>query len=223
MERLNDHVLICGYGRVGEEVARLLPSQRRVGIIDVDSRRVAAAAAHGLLAIEGDCTIDGTLLDAGIARAERMVVCLANDGDAISTVLSARALRPDLQIVSRANAGSTRPKLTMAGANHVVSPIEMAAQRLVGDALDPSIGSFFDAALHDPTIALSIRGAACYRHFTEAEILDFEARSGARVVGMHTPTGVVSVRGRADEGHLLMAAGHEDELDEFTALVTGTA
>ena len=221
LERLNDHVVICGYGRVGEEVARLLPSQRRVGVIDIDPERAATAQSHGLLVIEGDCTTDETLIDAGIDRAERMIVCLASDGDAISTVLSARTLRPDLQIVSRANAGSTSPKLRMAGANHVVSPIEMAAQRLVGDALDPSIGSFLDAALHDATIALSIRGAACHRHFDEAEILDIEHRSGARVVGIHTPTGAVSARGRADKGHLLIAAGHEDELNAFTVLVTG--
>lgn len=223
LERLSDHVLICGYGRIGVEVARLLPASGQVGVIDVDAERAALATAHGHVSIAADCTLDETLLEAGLTRARRLIVCLSHDGDAISTVLSARTLSPDLHIVSRVNTGGTRPKLTMAGADHIVSPIEMAAQRLVGDTIDPSVGSFLDAALHDSAIALSIRGAACNRHLDEADILEIEQRSGARVLGIHTPAGAIRIRSSAEPGHLLIAAGHDDELAAFTSLVTQIA
>lgn len=223
LERLTDHVLICGYGRIGVEVARLLPTETRVGVIDVDPDRAAYADSHGHLAIAGDCTLDETLRDGGITRARRLIVCLSHDGDAISTVLSARTLSPGLHIVSRMNTASTGPKLMMAGADHVVSPISMAAQRLVGDTLDPSVGSFLDAALHNPKITLSIRAATCPRRLDEAEILEIENRSGARVLGLQTPHGTVSRSGPAEAGHVLIAAGHDDELAVFVTLVTSAS
>lgn len=217
--QLSNHVLICGYGRVGVEVARLMPPSAQVAVIDIDDARVDAATVDGYTAIAGDCTLDETLVEAGIDRATRLIVCLSRDGDAISTVLSARSLSPDLHIVSRANVGSTRPKLRRAGADYVVSTIEMAAQRLVGDTIDPFIGSFLDAALHDPTITVSIKAATCGRDLTQEDILEIERQSRARVIGIHKPTGAAPLGAPVAEGDRVIAAGHPDELASFTALV----
>jgi len=74
---------------------------------------------------------------AGIERAETLIICVGSDSDAISTVLSARCINPALRIISRANEHQAINKLRLAGADEIVSPIDMAARQLVADALMP--------------------------------------------------------------------------------------
>ena len=219
LERLEGHTVLCGYGSTGSTVARMLPLDVKLGVIEKIPERVDEATADGFVAIEGDSTSDETLRAAGIERARKLIVCLQSDSDAISTVLSARVLNSDVLIISRVNDYSAARKLRLAGADHVVSPTEMGAQRMVADALQPSMGSFLDAALHSGTIGLSLRTVKLASELEPAAIADIEAETGARVLGVQDRDGDIleprETDGTVHGGQTLLVVGHENELSDL--------
>jgi len=144
IEHLRDHVVLCGYGRVGRGIVPLLRGRSPVVVVDRGADNVVEAQDAGLLAVVGDTTDDDVLRAAGITRAATLVVSVQTDADAISTVLSARALNPGLRIVSRANAASSEAKLVRAGVDHVVNPLRLGADRLATFALQPAVADFAD-------------------------------------------------------------------------------
>ena len=123
IERLRDHFIICGYGRVGRQVA---DEFRAAGVsyvvLDFSQEAVANAKEHGDLLIEGDATEDEDLRRAGLERATGIVVASDDDADNLYISLSARSVRPDIQIVARASDEDAEKKLKLAGADRVVMP-----------------------------------------------------------------------------------------------------
>jgi voltage-gated potassium channel len=153
IDSLTGHTIVCGYGRVGARIAALLRAKdHALVIVDANADRCVAATEDGLLTVFGDSTEDTTLQFAGIERAETVVVSLADDADAISTVLSARVLCPDARIVARANADSTEGKLIRAGCDHVVNPLHQGATRLAAFAEQPAVADFLDVVVHDGSL-----------------------------------------------------------------------
>ncbi len=145
---LHDHIVLCGYGRVGSTVARELVNRDiRVVVIDILSTSIERARRDGHLVLEGDATEDRTLLEAGIKRARGLVTTIDSDANNVYVVLSARALQPELFILGRANAEGSEAKLLQAGANRVVSPYTMAGRRFAELAIRPRVADFIDLAL----------------------------------------------------------------------------
>lgn len=144
IESFDDHVVLCGYGRVGVTVVSLIAGRMPVVVIDLEEERCAEAAEAGHLTVVGDATEDDVLERAGIRKAAIVVVSLQSDADAISTVLSARVLNPALRIVARANSASSEAKLVRAGVDHVVNPLHLGASRLATFALQPAVADFMD-------------------------------------------------------------------------------
>ena len=144
IEHLRDHVILCGYGRVGQGIVPLLTGRSTVVVVDRDEANVVEAQDAGLMALVGDATDDEVLVAAGVERAATLVVSLQSDADAISTVLSARVLNPRLRIVARANAAHSEAKLVRAGVDHVENPLRLGADRLATFALQPAVADFVD-------------------------------------------------------------------------------
>ena len=149
IDALDGHIVLCGYGRVGRAIVPLVHDRAPVVVVDRERERIEAATAAGLRAIEGDSTDDDMLARAGITRAATLIVSLHSDADAISTVLSARALNADLRIVARANAAASEAKLRRAGVDHVVNPLHLGARRLATFALQPAVADFMDVVMFD--------------------------------------------------------------------------
>ncbi|HEX5615448.1 MAG TPA: NAD-binding protein [Acidimicrobiia bacterium] len=150
---LRAHVIVCGYGRVGARIASLLRARDGdVVIVDLSEERCERASDSGYLAVVGDSTDDDILLLAGADRAATIVVSLASDADAVSTVLSARVLNPDARIVARANNESNEAKLLRAGCDRVVNPLSQGAQRLAAFAQQPAVADFLDVVVHDGSL-----------------------------------------------------------------------
>ncbi len=146
---IQDHFIVCGYGRVGRQIAAQLQRYRRpVVVVDRDPVALAEAASDGLLTVQGDATEDDVLKEAGIERARGLITAVATDADNVFVTLSARALRPDLPIVARANVEDAAPKLQRAGATHVVSPYAIAGRQMASLAVRPSTVSFVETLLH---------------------------------------------------------------------------
>lgn len=146
--KLNDHVVICGYGRMGSFVAGELRRARlEVAIIERDADRLEQAHDDGFLVVEGDATLDAVLLEAGVERASMVVSCLPSDADNVFAVLSIRVLHPNLPVVSRYDEEGTREKLLRAGASAVVSPVQMGGHRLANLVLRPAATELLDRAV----------------------------------------------------------------------------
>lgn len=139
IERMHGHVIICGFGRVGQILAAELKHQRTpLVIVDRDPAKTALAANESHVTITGDATEEETLVSVGIARAKTLVTAFPNDAANVFITLTARDLNPALQIIARAEQPSTQKKLLQAGANRVVLPASIGAQRIAALITRPS-------------------------------------------------------------------------------------
>ena len=147
--KLKDHFVLCGYGRVGEEIARTF-TEEGIPFVIVDSRpdNISMAEAEGYLCLLGDATSDKLLLDAGIERARGLVAAVGSDAYNTYITLSARGMRPDLFIEARATTAEAETKLKRAGADRVVSPSSIGARRMALLALRPAVVDFIDTVTY---------------------------------------------------------------------------
>ncbi len=135
---LRHHAIICGFGRVGSQIAEAFQAIRRPFIvIDHAEENVELCIKQGFIAIQGDATSDEVLRHAGIAKAVCVLVATDDDAHNISITLSARHLNRTLLIIARSNHKETEVKLKMAGADHVISPYTMGGLGMANLALQP--------------------------------------------------------------------------------------
>ena len=152
IEKLKDHIIICGYGRVGriicEEIYRSKPTP--LVVIDSDSTVTAKIEEDGHLYLLGDATEEQCLLRAGIRSAKGLATALDSEADNVYITLTAKVLKPSLFIIARAGRIGSEKKLLQAGANHVVSPHQIGGYRMAQALLRPNVTEFIDFATHDP-------------------------------------------------------------------------
>jgi voltage-gated potassium channel len=147
--KIKDHIIICGYGQVGREVAITFKSEGvPFVVIDQNQEAIAKAAGDGQLYVQGNATRDDILEEAGIQRARGLVAAVGSDADNIFITLSARGLRSDLLIVARAFAEESESKLKRAGADRVILPLRLGGRRLAMIALHPLVIDFVETTMH---------------------------------------------------------------------------
>jgi len=143
--QLRGHFILCGYGRVGEEIARGFKEENvPFVVIENNPPGLAKLAAAGHLYIQGDATKDEMLKEGGIAYARGLVAAVGTDADNTYITLSARGLRPDLFIEARASDLEAEAKLKKAGADRAVSPHHIGGRRMAQLALRPGVVDFID-------------------------------------------------------------------------------
>ncbi len=145
--KLDNHVIICGYGRNGHEAARMLKLHGVPYIVIEKNHELIDKDAHEeehLVFLEGDSTNDDVLLQAGIARARALISTLPVDADNLFIVLSARGLNPSVQIISRASDSNSIPKLKKAGANNVIMPDRIGGSHMATLISKPDVVEFID-------------------------------------------------------------------------------
>ena len=145
ISKLSGHQILCGYGRVGRQVAAEFASDDvPFVVIDQDPETVEECLAEGYLAILGEASDDAVLEEAGVRRARGLVAAVDSDADNVFVVLSARKLNPKLHIVARASSDESAAKLEMAGAERTLSPYAVGGRRLASLATQPLIVDFLD-------------------------------------------------------------------------------
>ncbi len=145
IKKMEDHVVVCGYGQVGSSAAKtLMDSGREVVVIDSNPERVRSAHDAEMVSLEGDATRDEVLLVAGIERAESIIVSTGDDSLNLFIVLSSRSINRDLYIIARANRSANSEKLQRAGANRIVSPYEIGGRHMANIAIRPHVTDFLD-------------------------------------------------------------------------------
>ncbi len=138
ISKLKNHVIVCGFGRIGQNLAHRL-SRHRVPFIVLDTSvdSIAEAAVHGYLCLEADATDENVLLSVGLNRASTIVFGIQSDPDNVFLTLTVRNLNPDIRIVARGEDPRTEKKLLQAGANQVVMPAIIGAERIADMIIRP--------------------------------------------------------------------------------------
>jgi len=145
IEQLKHHIIICGFGRMGQILAReLFEARIPFVIVDNSSDRVTEAEELGYLVVTGNATDEEVLQLAGIERAHSLVTVLPDDASNVFITLTARGLNPHLTILARGEFPTTEQKLRLAGADHVVLPATIGALRLAHMVKHPAALDFLD-------------------------------------------------------------------------------
>ena len=193
IERLSDHVILCGFGRVGETLAGELHRRNQsLVVVDNDPERITEAISLGYLALNDNATEEEALLHAGVERAKTVVITLPTDAENVFITLTARDLNPNLQIIARGESRSTEKRLLQAGADRVVMPAAAGALRMAAMITRPS------------TVELIELVAG--RHVAEVEIDELQIAPGSPLVGCT----VRESQTRSRHGLLIVAVGHTD-------------
>lgn len=147
VNELKNHIIVCGYGRMGKLVADQLHAERAsVVVIDNDPEKISEIEADGRLYVKGDACEETTLLEAGITHAKTLVATLPRDSDNVYVVLTARGLHNDLFLIARAESTATEAKMMRAGADRVVCPQVIGAYRISSLVTRPHVVDFVDVA-----------------------------------------------------------------------------
>jgi voltage-gated potassium channel len=155
--QLRDHIIVCGFGRMGRIVCKELAAKpAQFVIVDRDPEAVRHAEGEEYPCLEGDATEDDVLTAAGIGHAKGLVAALSNDADNVYAVLTARELNPHLVIVARAEDDRSERKLLHAGATRVVSPYVIGGHRMAHALLRPAVLDVLDLATHHRSMELQI-------------------------------------------------------------------
>jgi len=221
IERLRNHFIICGYGRVGRRVAEEF---RHAGVayvvLDRSDHAVAAAEEHGDLLVQGDATDDADLARAGLEHARGLVAASDSDADNLYVALSARAVRPGLTIVARASDEDAERKLRLAGADRVVLPYSTAGQVMANLVLKPQVTAFLDVVTTATGPDLQLAEIEVQRTCPAAgrTIRDLRIRheTGAIVVALRKPDGTFDTTPEPDTplaiGDVLIGVGSPAEI-----------
>lgn len=157
IEKTRDHYIICGLGRIGSRIAQDLERQQvPYVVIEQDSEKLDRMATEAMLYVTGNAEEEETLQAAGIERAKGLILTLPDDSANVFVTLVARELNPDLFILARTDKHQNRRKLLRAGADKVISPYEIGADRMAQVILKPNVDRFMERVLHTGALNLVI-------------------------------------------------------------------
>lgn len=157
INRVSGHVIVCGYGRMGETVCRQLRERGiELVVVEKSDEQIERIELARILSIVGDATDDESLIAAGIARARALATVLPHDADNLFVTLSARQQRHDLTIVSRASSEKNEAKMFAAGATRVLNPYRNGGRLMARQLLHPSVTEFIDLIQTESSHDLSL-------------------------------------------------------------------
>jgi voltage-gated potassium channel len=229
IEQLQDHYIICGYGRVGRQVGdEFADAGVPFVVLDFNEDVLDEAREKNVLYVEGNGTEDEDLEAAGLSRARGLVASSDSDADNLYITLSARSIRPDLFIVARAADPDAAKKLRLAGADRVVQPYSTAGREMAKLVLKPQVAAFLDAA--------SATGGPDLR-FEEIEVgstsdqvgktikqVDIRGRTGALIIALRKHDGTFDTTPQPDAaldvGDVMICVGTAEELGSLEELFT---
>jgi len=221
LQDLTGHYIICGYGRVGKQVARECQARgTSVVIIEKDPPEVEAAENDGFITVKGDASEETVLHQAGLERASGLVTALSSDADNLFVTMTARMIRPDVFIVGRCNSDDTESKLYRAGADRAISPHNVGGRRMAALLLKPLVCDFLDVVTHGELVELTLEdiavepGAAVIGRAIRDVLVD--EMKGIGILGLKRPKRdfVINPRGETvlDAGDILIVSGAPDQV-----------
>jgi voltage-gated potassium channel len=226
--KLEGHYILCGYGKVGANVAdEFNSSGASFVVIENNPERVQACREEGYLCIEGDASSDEVLLKAGVERAKGLIGAVDSDADNVFVTLTARVLNPDINIVARSILEESREKLIRAGANRVVSPAFIGGRRMASIMLRPLVSDYLDVVTFGDGLQfrleeLTVSESSAVRGMSLAEA-DIRQRTGALILAIKKITGEFNTNPKAktvlEPGDHLVVLGTQTQLDAVQNII----
>jgi voltage-gated potassium channel len=232
IDRISDHYIICGFGRVGRQVAdELLDAGARFVVVDFNPEVLELARQEGVPYVDGSGTKDEDLEAAGLERARGLVACSDSDVDNLYISVSARSARPEIQIVARASTEDAAGKMLRAGADRVVQPYASAGQEMAKLMLKPTVSAFLDIVSRHGGPDLRFEEIEITRTCPQAgrTIRDTRVRheTGALIVALRKADGTFDTTPDPDAvleiGDVLIAVGTQQELRALEELFAPSA
>jgi voltage-gated potassium channel len=156
--QMSGHVIICGYGRIGQMLAdELKAGGAAFVVVELDEGRLEQAKARGYVTYRGDATDEGVLETVGVSRARVLATVVPNDAANVFITLSARNVNKGLEIIARGEAPSTKSKLLQAGASSVVEPTHIGAERIAQLIMYPKMSSYIEGSDRMRTLGIGLR------------------------------------------------------------------
>jgi voltage-gated potassium channel len=226
--QLRGHYILCGFGRVGEEIANIL-NEEDVPFVVIDNRAECKTRADkaGYLYIEGDATNDEVLKSAGIENARGLITALGSDIDNTYITLSARGMYPSLFITARASDAAAEAKLKRIGANRIVSPNNIGARRMAMLALRPTVVDFLDtiSSRHGPELQMENVAIGDNSTLEGKTVSDIKQTSRAIILAINKKNGKLLANPSDEEtvyaGDSLIIMGTSAQLSSLEAICAG--
>lgn len=232
LDELDNHFIICGYGRMGEVIAREFSRQSvPFVIVERDPARMQDAIEAGYLAVEADASSEQVLTRIGIGRARGLIAAVSTDAENVYAVLTARLLKPDLFIIGRAETDDAKGKLVRAGANRVLSPYQLGGLQLALTALRPAVVDFVQLATSSDNLDLNMEQVRIGEGSSLAGSTLVESslrqRFGVVVVGIQRAAGGMEFNPPPESimgvGDCLVVLGRASTLRDLEAAATSPA
>jgi voltage-gated potassium channel len=231
IQHLSNHVIICGYGRMGQMLVRKLSEdQQKFIILDRSDERITAAQSEGHLVYLGDATDETNLEAVGISRARALAIVLPDDAANVFISLTARELNPTLMIAARGTLPSSEKKLRLAGANEVILPANIGALRMAHVISHPNAASFLaqgdrrtnlNELLGELDVQVNELVVRPESYLLGRAIGDVERGSGGTfiVIALKQPDGQLRVHPKPhetlNEGDTVIIMGHQSDMPNF--------
>jgi len=193
IELLEGHTIVCGYGRNGKQaISKLKNYKKQIVVVEKFEGIVRQLDEKGVLTIQGDATLDETLLRAGIMKAKNLITALPSDADNLFVVLTAKQLNKECKIISRASKETSYNKLKIAGADNVIMPDKLGGSHMASLVVTPDVIEFVDRLTIEGETTANLEEVAINdlpEKYLDKTILDLDLRkkTGCTVIGYRTP------------------------------------
>ena len=195
IKKMENHTIVCGYGRNGQQAAsKLMEFQKDFLVIDVDEEVINQSELTPEQYLIGNANDDDVLKTAGIEKASHLITALPNDANNLFIVLSARQLNQNLKIISRASEDTSYRKLKLAGADNVILPDKIGGQHMASLIVSPDLLEFWDNLSYGGTKSVNLEQVSfeqLFDHEKTCTILDLDLRqkTGCTIIGFKTADG----------------------------------
>lgn len=230
IDKLENHFIVCGYGRVGRGAAEELQlAGMAFVVIDHSEERVERAMKAGMLAVVGDATNDDVLREVGIAKAKGLIATLASDADNLFVILSAKALNSRLHLSARIDEEASEEKMRRAGADFVFAPYKSTGHRMAQALLKPHVHQFMDFTRHGagPDVGIEQVRVGARSSFADRTLgeLEMQRALGLMVLAIRRADGHMLFNPTPDQriaaGDHLIVMGEKDRLRKLEQMLTG--
>jgi len=221
IDKLSNHIIICGYGRNGKQAAQKLSLYNRPFVVIEKDKELIEKHNDEILFVYGNANEDEVLLESGIEKAHSIIVALPNDADNLFVVLSARQINNSISIISRASQEASYKKLKLAGANNVIMPDKIGGDHMASLVVMPDLVEFLDnlSIIGDNKVnveEVAIEAITSNGGSQTIKDLDFRNKTGCSIIGYKTPEREYIINPEADtvlkENSKLIVLGRPEQI-----------
>ncbi|TMM31956.1 potassium channel protein [Polaribacter aestuariivivens] len=225
---LKGHTIVCGFGRNGKQaILKLNNYNKKFVVVEKNKEMTDILDSENILNIEGDATLDETLLKAGIENAAFLITALPSDADNLFVVLTASQLNKNCKVISRASNESSYSKLKIAGADNVIMPDKLGGNHMASLVTTPDVIEFVDRLTIEGETTANLEEIAVDdlpKKYLNKTILDLDLRrqTGCTVIGFRNPDKDYVINPEADikliEGSHLIVLGRPEQIIKLREL-----